>query len=80
MEKSDEIFEVVLDDGQFAGTALIIRPEETTDGIPIYYCYADGTAVSELRRETSGKWAQLWGDLSAGTVQRLGAAIESRIT
>ncbi|SEL28834.1 hypothetical protein SAMN05421740_104155 [Parapedobacter koreensis] len=75
MEKSDELFEVRLADGQFGDRPLTIRPEQTTDGVPIYHCYTKETSISQLRQETSGEWTQLWGDLQPDTVQRLGEAI-----
>ncbi|MFC3199035.1 hypothetical protein ACFOET_15530 [Parapedobacter deserti] len=74
MEKSDEIFEVNLD-GQFMGRSLTVKPEQTTDGVPIYHCYLDGTSISQLRLETSGEWTQVWGDLPEHTVQRIGEVI-----
>lgn len=77
MEKSGEIFEVRID-GQFMGKPLTIRPEQTTDGIPIFHCYLEGTSVSQLRRETSGTWEQLWGDLSTDTVRQIGEAIAAK--
>jgi len=74
MEKSTDIFEVTVA-GQFRGKLVSVRSEETTDGIPIYHCDVAGTAVTQLRQETSGEWTQLWGDLPADTVARLGEAI-----
>lgn len=78
MEKSDEIFEITLNSGPFADTPLLVRPEETTDGIPIYHCYVDGSSRSQLRRETTGEWLQLWGDFSTDTVRLIGKAIEEQ--
>ncbi|MGK6351472.1 hypothetical protein [Parapedobacter sp. DT-150] len=78
MEKSGEVFEISID-GYFMEKPLLIQPEQTTDGVPIYHCYLEGTSVSQLRREPSGDWTQLWGDLPRDTVQRLGDAIANRM-
>lgn len=75
MKKLDDIFEVNLADGQFKDKRLTVRPEQTTDGVPIYHCYGEGTLITQLRQETSGEWTQLWGNLQPDTVQRLGEAI-----
>lgn len=74
MEQSERTFEITENDGLLDGP-LLIRPKQTTDGIPIYHCYRDGVPVSELRQETSGEWVQLWGDLPTDAVAQVGAAI-----
>ena len=75
MEKSEDAFEIEVADDRLA-ERLIIRPQDTTDGIPVYHCHLqDGTSISELRQEPTGEWIQIWGDLSAGSVTKIGAAI-----
>lgn len=75
MEKSGETFEIRIDDPSI-DSPLTIRPEQTSDGAPIYHCYQKGDLASELRREATGEWKQLWGELDPQTVGRIGAAIE----
>ena len=78
MKKSDEVFEIKVNEGSSV-EQLVIRPEQTTDGVPIYYCYsASGTSLSEVRQEASGEWVQLWGSLPDESVERIGAAIARR--
>lgn len=75
MEKSEDAFEIKITDDQLT-ERLIIRPQHTTDGIPVYHCYLpDGTSIGELRQEPSGEWVQVWGDLARNSVARIGEAI-----
>ncbi len=79
MEKSEDAFEIEVTDDQLA-EQLVIRPQHTTDGIPIYHCHLqDGTSIGELRQEPSGEWLQVWGDLPDNTVERIGKAIAQRM-
>ncbi len=71
METSGENFEVNLG----MGTNLLVRPEQTTDGVPVYHCYTDDTVISQLRQEPSGEWIQVWGELPRDIVQQLGERI-----
>jgi len=73
MEKSDEVFKIRVKEA--SDKYLLIRPEETTDGVPVYHCYSEGISICQLRREPSGEWTQLWGGLSADSVGRIGGAI-----
>jgi len=74
LKKSEDAFEIEVADDQLA--KLVIRPQHTTDGIPVYHCHLqDGTSVGELRQEPAGEWVQLWGDLRADSVERIGEAI-----
>lgn len=74
MEQAENFFELSIA-GQFGGQPVAIEPDETTDGVPLYYCYLNGTAISQLRHEPGGKWLQIWGDLSPAAVQQVGEAI-----
>ncbi|MEC3881669.1 hypothetical protein [Parapedobacter sp. 10938] len=75
MKKSEDVFEIEITEGSLS-KRLVIRPAHTTDGIPVYQCHLqDGSSVCELRRETSGEWVQLWGNLSDDSVNRIGDAI-----
>lgn len=74
MEKSEAIFEVNLT-GRLMNKPVLVRPEQTTDGISVYHCFLDGTSVSQLRQEPSGEWIQIWGDFSPAIVQQLGESI-----
>ncbi len=75
MEKSEGVFEITIDES--SGTKkLAIRPEDTTDGVPVYHCYsAEGAVISQLRQEPTGEWVQIWGDLSPDSVTETGEAI-----
>ncbi|WP_353128873.1 hypothetical protein [Parapedobacter pyrenivorans] len=80
MKTSEGIFEVTLG----AGTGslrkqLLVRPEQTTDGVPIYHCFFEGSSISQLRQEASGEWVQLWGDLSVYSIQQVGKAIADHL-
>jgi len=75
MEKSEHVFEIEISDG-LPSKQVMVRPKHTTDGIPVYQCHLpDGALICELRRETSGEWVQLWGNLPDDSVTRLGNAI-----
>ncbi|MFC7522490.1 hypothetical protein ACFQRK_00930 [Parapedobacter sp. GCM10030251] len=74
MEKSEDTFEIILP-GRLTDRPVLVRPEQTTDGIPIYHCFLDGTSISQLRQEPSGEWVQIWGNFSPEIVQQLGARI-----
>ena len=78
MKESGEIFEVIMGSGPLK-KQLLVRQEETTDGVPIYHCYLEGASISQLRQETSGEWTQLWGDLSTNSVHQVGEAIASHL-
>lgn len=79
MEKTEGVFEIAINEDS-AVKHFVVRPEHTTDGVPIYHCYSqDGILVCELRQETSGEWEQLWGDLSHGVVVQIGRAIASHM-
>ncbi|MGV3762221.1 MAG: hypothetical protein ACO1NT_07065 [Parapedobacter sp.] len=78
MEKSEGIFEIEIAEGPLSGRSLVVRPAHTTDGVPVYQCHLqDDTSICELRREPSGEWVQLWGDLPDDTVAEIGEAIAS---
>lgn len=75
MKKSEDVFEIEVTEDQ-RSKRLVIQPAHTTDGIPVYQCHLqDGSSICELRRETSGEWVQLWGNLSGDAVNRIGEAI-----
>lgn len=74
MEKSEDTFEITLR-GRLMDKPVLVRPEQTTDGIPIYHCFLEGRSISQLRQEPSGEWIQIWGDFSPEIVQQLGASI-----
>ncbi|WP_353195693.1 hypothetical protein [Parapedobacter defluvii] len=74
MEKSEETFEVNLT-GRRMDKPILVRPEQTTDGIPVYHCFLEGASISQLRQEPSGEWVQIWGDFSPQVIQQLGEAI-----
>ncbi len=79
MEQSEEItFEVIMESGPLKKRVLV-RSEQTTDGVPIYHCYLEGASISQLRQETSGEWTQLWGDLPADSVHQVGEAIANHL-
>lgn len=78
MEKSEDLFNVTLTSGTLKDKLITVKPEETTDGVPLYHCNVGGTSVSQLRQEPSGEWIQLWGELPKETVVQLGRLIEAR--
>lgn len=80
MEKSADDFEITINEG--ADTRLlVIRPEDTTDGVPVYHCYPVNASASigQVRQEPTGEWVQIWGDLPHDTVKQIGAAIARRM-
>lgn len=80
MEKSENVFEIEASEGPLS-KQVIVRPKHTTDGIPVYQCHLpDGALICELRREPSGEWVQLWGNLPDDSVTRLGDAIRQHAT
>ncbi len=53
---------------------------ETTDGVPYYSCFIGEEEITQLRKETYGKWEQLWGDLPVQTVNNIGEKISEKVT
>lgn len=74
MEKSEDTFEVSLT-GPLQDKPILVQPMQTTDGIPVYHCFLDGRSISQLRREPTGEWVQIWGNFSQKVVQQLGDSI-----
>ncbi len=74
MEKSEDTFEITLM-GRLMDKPIIVRPKQTTDGVPVYHCFLEGKSISQLRQEPSGEWIQIWGDFSPEIVQQLGDSI-----
>ena len=74
MEQAEKSFELSIA-GQFDGRSVTIEPDETTDSVPLYYCYLNGAAISQLRHDPVEGWVQIWGDLPADAVRQVGAAI-----
>jgi len=74
MEKSEDTFEITLA-GRLMDKPVLVRPEQTTDGIPVYHCFLEGRSASQLRQEPSGEWTQIWGDFPQEIVQQLGESI-----
>lgn len=78
MKTAEGIFEISMGTGPLR-KQLLVRPEQTTDGVSIYHCFLDGSSISQLRQKTYGEWTQLWGDLSASAVQQVGEAIANHL-
>ena len=74
MKKLEETFEINATD-RLKDKQVLVRPEQTTDGIPVYHCFADGRSIGQLRRESTGEWTQIWGDLTPELIQQLGDSI-----
>jgi len=75
METSANTFEIVINEGSEM-KRLVIRPQDTTDGVPVYDSYsADGIIISQLRQEPTGEWIQIWGDMPGDSVVQIGKAI-----
>jgi len=64
---------------QEKNTSIFVETKETTDGVPYYQCSQGGQQLSEIRKEASGKWLQLWGTLTPQEIESLGKAIEARL-
>lgn len=56
-----------------------VKPKETTDGAEFFECSLDGKNITEIRREETESWEQIWGDLDNIDVQSIGEAIASHI-
>jgi len=75
METSAGTFEIMINEGSEM-KRLIIRPQDTTDGVPVYHGYStDGIIISQLRQEPTGEWIQIWGDMPPDSVVQIGKAI-----
>jgi len=74
MEQAEKSFELSIA-GHFGDRPLTIDPDETTDSVPMYYCYLDGAAISQLRHDPVEGWVQIWGNLQDDAVQHVGEAI-----
>ncbi|GAA4806691.1 hypothetical protein GCM10023231_39850 [Olivibacter ginsenosidimutans] len=55
---------------------LTVKTEETTDGVPYFICLQDQEQLTELRKESNGKWVQLWGNLDTLSILAIGKAID----
>lgn len=51
---------------------------ETSDGVPYYSCFIGEREITQIRKETYGKWEQLWGKLNIETVNDIGLKIEEK--
>lgn len=51
---------------------------ETSDGVPYYSCLIGEKEITQIRKETYGKWEQLWGELDIETVNNIGLKIEEK--
>jgi len=51
---------------------------ETSDGVPYYSCFIGEKEITQIRKETYGKWEQLWGELAIETVNDIGIKIEEK--
>lgn len=60
---------------QGTSKTIHVKPDETSDGVEYYICFAGDEQISQVRLEGKDTWAQLWGDLSDNEVQELGKAI-----
>lgn len=79
VEKTEGVFKIAINEDSVV-KHFVIRPEHTSDGVPVYHCYShDGTLVCELRQGTSGDWEQLWGDLPYNLVSQIGGAIAHHV-
>lgn len=57
---------------------LTVNTEETTDGAPYFVCLQNEEQITELRKESNGKWVQLWGNLDTLSILAIGKAIDSQ--
>jgi len=56
---------------------LEVNYKETTDGLPYYECNIHGQKI-QLRKDD--KWELMWGDLPQDQLEKLGAALDEKIT
>ena len=78
MEKSTANFEISIPLGQTT-TKWLVKPKDTTDGVPVYYCMDtsnDKSTSCQIRKEPTGEWVQIWGNLSQHEIDKIGKAIE----
>jgi hypothetical protein len=57
---------------------VLIKPEETSDGVEYYNCMLEGKQLSEIREDVRGEWEQLWGNLTPAKVNAIGKAIKAK--
>ena len=57
-----------------------VTPLETSDGVPYYSCHVGQKELIQLRKETYGKWEQLWGNLDDKALQNIGLEIQNKTT
>jgi len=57
---------------------VLVKPEETSDGVVYYNCMFEGKQLSEIREDVKGEWEQLWGNLTPAKVNAIGKAINAK--
>jgi len=57
---------------------VLIKPEETSDGVEYFNCMFEGKQLTEIREDVKGEWEQLWGNLTHAKVNAIGKAIKAK--
>ncbi len=60
-----------------ASQEVEVQPDESSDGVPFYYCNVNGKRITQIRKDEYNKWEQLWGDLDEASVKNIGEAIDN---
>lgn len=75
LELNNPAFDITV---QLAAESKTIRvqPDETSDGVEYFICYAQETKLTQIRLDQDGNWEQLWGELSQQDVDVIGQGIK----
>jgi len=55
-----------------------VKPDETSDGVAYFVCSTGDHELTQIRKEESGEWEQMWGELSQPEIDSIGKAIEQK--
>ena len=53
-----------------------VQPDETSDGVEYFICFADQTKLTQIRLDQDGQWEQLWGELNQQDINIIGQGIK----
>jgi hypothetical protein len=77
LETNNPEFEVQVNiDG--TDQTLLVKPEETSDGVEYYDCMLEGKLLTQIRDDVKGGWEQLWGNLPLSKINEIGKTIKAR--
>lgn len=75
LELNNPAFEITVQ-LQAGNQTLRIQPDETSDGVEYFICYAGENKLTQIRLDENSSWEQLWGELSQEDINAIGQSIK----